>query len=117
MDFLEVPEGSPEGREIQRLQLENARMAAELETRQMQVDYVDCWLEGLTDRERWVIQHHIIDREIWHDIMIAFNARYTDDVSKDRLKRIQPQAPRACRSAGACSPRPGRRRLCRCRSR
>lgn len=87
-----VPEDSPQGREITRLKLESARMSAEMGVRQMQVDYVDCWLAGLTDRERWVIEHHIIEREIWHDIMIAFNQRYADDVSKDRLKRIQSRA-------------------------
>ena len=88
----EVPEDSPQGREIARLRLENARLAAELDVRQMKVEYVDSWLNGLTDRERWVIEHHIIDREIWYDVMIAFNKRYTDDVSKDRLKRLQTRA-------------------------
>ena len=88
----EVPEDSPQGREITRYRLENARLAAELDVRQMKVEYVDCWLQGLTDRERWVIEHHIIDREIWYDVMIAFNKRYTDDVSKDRLKRLQSRA-------------------------
>lgn len=88
----EIPPDSPEGREIARLALENARLAAELDVRQTQVDFVNSWLEGLTDRERWVIEHHIIDREIWYDVMIAFNSRYTDDVSKDRLKRLQSRA-------------------------
>ena len=88
----EVPEDSPQGREIARLRLEIARQTAELDMRQTQVDFVNCWLEGLTERERWVIERHIIDREIWYDVMLAFTRRYADDISKDRLKRLQARA-------------------------
>ena len=78
-----------------RARQKEARIAAletELEEKRLWVRYVNAWLNGLADRERWVVEHHVIDGEIWHDIIQQFNRRYDDDVSRDRLKRIQQRA-------------------------
>lgn len=85
-------EVSDTGAAIRAMEARIDALSREKAEKQLRVEYVRSWLEGLADRERWVIEHHIIDREIWHDIIIAFNQRYTDDVSKDRLKRLQQRA-------------------------
>ena len=85
-------EDSPQRQEIDRLEGEIARLRAEREEKQLRVRFVDSWLSGLPERERWVIERHVIEGEIWHDIIQQFNLRYMDDVSKDRLKRMQQKA-------------------------
>lgn len=67
-------------------------LRAELDEKRMLIAYVQSWLEGLTERERWVIERHIIEREIWYDIIPQFNARFVDNITRDRLKRLQKQA-------------------------
>ena len=84
--------GSEAQREVRRLESEIARLRRERAERQLGIEYVDSWLSGLPERERWVIERHLIDGEIWHDIITEFNARFTDAVSRDRLKRIQQRA-------------------------
>lgn len=88
----EAFEASEERAAIRRFEAQIEALRMERAEKQLRVQYVNSWLNGLAERERWVIERHIIDREIWHDIIIQFNARYTDDVSKDRLKRLQRRA-------------------------
>lgn len=71
---------------------EIAALERERAEKRLRIQYVDSWLSGLADRERWVIERHLIDGDIWHDIITPFNRRYDDDVTKDRLKRIQQKA-------------------------
>ena len=78
--------------EIRRLEAQIDALRREREEKALRVQYVESWLSGLADRERWVIERHVIEREIWHDIIPQFNTRFTDDVSKDRLKRLQQRA-------------------------
>ena len=85
-------ENSDAGLEVRHMEAEIARLEAEREERQLRVRYVESWLNGLPDRERWVIERHLIDGEIWHDIIQQFNARFSDDISRDRLKRLQTRA-------------------------
>ena len=75
-----------------RMQAQIDALRAEREERQLRARFVESWLSGLPERERWVIERHIIEGEIWHDIAPQFNARFMDDVSHDRLKRIQKKA-------------------------
>ena len=77
---------------VRRLEAEIDRLRAERAEQQLGVAYVESWLSGLPERERWVIERHVIDGEIWHDIITEFNARFDDAVSRDRLKRIQQRA-------------------------
>ena len=74
------------------LRSEIAALERERAEKRLHIQYVDSWLNGLADRERWVIERHLIDGDIWHDIITPFNRRYDDDVTKDRLKRIQQKA-------------------------
>ena len=85
-------EESEAGARARRMRAQIAALRSEREERQLRARFVESWLSGLPERERWVIERHIIEGEIWHDIAPQFNARFMDDVSHDRLKRIQKKA-------------------------
>ena len=69
-----------------------ARLEREREANRLLAQYVESWLTGLPERERWVIERHIIEGEIWHEVIPQFKTRFGDEVSRDRLKRMQQRA-------------------------
>lgn len=62
---------------------------AEYQTRMRNVKYVDSWLSGLPERERWMIEQQVIDGVFWRDLTALFRIRFGADCSKDTLKRIR----------------------------
>lgn len=67
-------------------------MRNEYRERRADVEYVDSWLKGLADRERWVIHQQVIDGKYWKDIIAEYKTAYAEDVSKDTLKRLRQRA-------------------------
>jgi hypothetical protein len=53
---------------------------------------VDAWLKGLTDRQRFVIEHQVIQNESWREVTNSFRQQFGESVSKDTLKRIKDRA-------------------------
>lgn len=78
--------------EIQEMQNKLGELEAELETRQKTVDYVESWLAGLPERERWMIEMQVIDGIIWREILTMYPEKFGEYRSKDTLKRIRDKA-------------------------
>lgn len=65
----------------------------ELKELRMIIRFVDGWLSGLSDRERWIINHKVIDVDYsWREIMMMYRVQYGEDHSRDALKRIKDRA-------------------------
>lgn len=56
------------------------------------VQYVQSWLSGLLDNERFIIQHQMIDRWPWPNVVEAYNAQFGIPLSKDTLRRVKARA-------------------------
>ncbi len=56
------------------------------------VQFVDAWLEGLTEKEQWVIRQQVIDGAFWREIIREYQAKYGDQYSKEGLKKIKRNA-------------------------
>ena len=80
------------GREARRIAEQIEALKRELEEKRLIVQYVDSWLKALTERERCVIERHLIEHEIWYDIAGTFKSRFSDEITTGRLKRLQQQA-------------------------
>ena len=76
-------------REMQKM-LEKAQK--EYEQKHYTVLCVDAWLNGLQERERWLIEHQVIDGEFWKNVINDFNDFFGDELSKDSLKRLKQRA-------------------------
>ena len=77
---------------IREMEQELAAMDAEWSKRRLTVMFVEAWLNGLGERERWIIEQQIIDEVFWRDIIIHYRATYHEEASKDTLKRLRNKA-------------------------
>jgi len=64
----------------------------EYSERKLTVLFVSSWLQGLSERERWIVEHQVIDGEYWKDIATAYKLAYSEESSKDSLKRLKSKA-------------------------
>ena len=78
--------------ELSRLESRLGELQAEYDDRISTVEYVNSWMYGLTDREKTVIKANIIDDLSWKDTIVVYKQRFSDEVSKDTLKRIKDKA-------------------------
>ena len=67
-------------------------LQAEYNERHKTVVYVESWLAGLPERERWMIETQVIDGVIWREILTQYPEKFGEYRSKDTLKRIRDKA-------------------------
>lgn len=78
--------------EVRELEAKLANLTEEYTTRKKTVDYVSSWLNGLPERERWVVEMQYIDGVIWREILVQYPEKFGEYRSKDTLKRIRDRA-------------------------
>lgn len=78
--------------ELQEVEVKIAALEDEYNTRQLTVMYVQSWLAGLTERERWVVEAQVIDGVFWKDVCSRYRQHFEEDCSKDTLKRYRDKA-------------------------
>lgn len=78
--------------EIREMEAKLSEMLAEYTERRKTVRYVESWLNGLPERERWMIEMQVIDGVIWREIIAKYPERFGEYRSKDTLKRIRDRA-------------------------
>lgn len=76
-------------RHIADLKADIRAMQEEQHSRQTCVAYVDAWLKGLTDRERWIVQGQIIDAKTWRELIREHETLYGEPRTKEALKRLR----------------------------
>lgn len=74
------------------MQKELAELQKEYDSRCFTVLFVSSWLKGLTERERWIVEHQIIDGEYWKDVVRKYRDTFCEETSKDSLKRLKQRA-------------------------
>lgn len=78
--------------DILELRKELQETKLEYEGRRFTVLFVEAWLRGLTERERWIVEHQVIDSEYWKEVARKYKAAFCEDTSKDSLKRLKLRA-------------------------
>lgn len=77
---------------LKKMECDLEKLKVEYSHRYITVMFVSSWLKGLTERERWIIEHQVIDGEFWKAVMSGYRATYSEDSSKDTLKRLKRRA-------------------------
>lgn len=77
---------------ITELKARHIQLTAELHNCELVVNFVDSWLEGLTERESWIIQQQVIEARFWKDVQMDYRREFDDVCSKDTLKRLRARA-------------------------
>lgn len=70
-----------------RRKIDKARL--QLEDAETNKAYVIAWLDGLSDRERFVIEHKRIQHEYWHEVQDDYAEQYNVDVTIQTLQRYE----------------------------
>ena len=78
--------------ELKDIEIKIAALKAEHEQRSTTVMYVQSWLSGLAERERWVVEAQVIDGVFWRDVASRYRQHFEEDCSKDTLKRYRDRA-------------------------
>ena len=74
------------------MQAELKETRQEHEQRYFTVLFVSAWLNGLPERERWIVEHQVIDGEYWKEVVCKFKTAFQEETSKDSLKRLKQRA-------------------------
>lgn len=58
------------------------------------IAYVDGWMKALPEKQRFVLQHQVIDGESWKEVVRKYREKFANQegVSKDRLKYTKAKA-------------------------
>lgn len=56
------------------------------------VVFVEAWLKGLPERERWVIENQVIDSVTWREIMSQYPIRFGETRTKRGLQILRDRA-------------------------
>ena len=79
-------------KDLKDIEIKIEALKSELEERSTAVAYVQSWLAGLPERERWVIEAQVIDGVFWKDVCSRYRQHFEEDCSKDTLKRCRDRA-------------------------
>ena len=78
--------------EMKHISQEIRELERELRSQRIVVHFVTAWLNGLNEKERWIIEKQVIDGAYWREVIFGFKAKFGDEYSKDGLKRIKRSA-------------------------
>ena len=77
---------------IMELREEVYMLESELATKRRALAFVDAWLLCINDRERFVVNKHVIDGETWQQVITDFSDSFGVEYSKDSLRKIKNRA-------------------------
>ena len=65
---------------------------AEYLDKQMTLLFVEGWLDGLTARERWIIEQQIFEGATYRQLNTMYREKFGEECSKDSLRRLRKTA-------------------------
>lgn len=78
---------TPDG--LKELEKQITEYEQELREKGIVLRFVEAWLDGLTEKERWIVQMQVIDGAYWREIVAEYHRRYGEEYSKEGLKKIK----------------------------
>lgn len=64
----------------------------ELQEKRQLLYYVESWLSGLTEKERFILKLYVMEEYTWRDLSQFYQERYAVYASKSTLKRMKQTA-------------------------
>lgn len=78
---------TPEG--LRELEKQIKDYEDELKDKTLAVHFVEAWLDGLSEKERWIVEKQVINGMYWREIIAEYHRRYGEEYSKEGLKKIK----------------------------
>lgn len=77
---------------IKELERELDEAREELNGKLPTVIFVEAWLKGLTEKERWIVEAQVIDKYTWGEVAGQHITKFGATTSKNTLKRLKNRA-------------------------
>ena len=77
---------------LKELEHEIRQLEKEAHEKAVSIKIVEAWLDGLTEKERWIVEKQLIDGMYWREVVSEYHRRYGEEYSKEGLKRIRDSA-------------------------
>ena len=74
---------------IVKLEMELEACRAEYDEKVQTVIFVDAWLKGLTEKERWIIEKQVIDAVTWRELIVLYARDFGEPRTKEALKKLR----------------------------
>ena len=69
-----------------------AALEAKYDKVHVMIEYVDSWLSGLNEKDRFIVESQVINQVSWREVVNQYRDRFKESFSKDTLKRIKDKA-------------------------
>lgn len=69
-----------------------SELREEKRQKEMVVVFVDAWLDGLTEKERWIVEQIYFEGSTYNDTARAYTERYSTPISRDGIRRLKKAA-------------------------
>ena len=56
------------------------------------VVFVEAWMKGLTERERWIVENQVIDSVTWREIIAQYHIKFGEPRTKRSLQMLRDKA-------------------------
>ena len=67
-------------------------MMDEYREKMLVVHFVGAWLEGLTEKERWMITGKTFEGKTYRELIVDYRSRYGENCSRDKLRELRKAA-------------------------
>ena len=67
-------------------------MQEEHREKMLVVHFVEAWLEGLTEKERWMITGKVFEGKTYRELIFDYRNRYGENCSRDKLRELRKAA-------------------------
>lgn len=68
------------------------KLKAEYQQKSPTVVFVDAWLLGLTEHERWIVERQVIDGVTWRELSSQHEKLFGEQRTKEGLKKLRARA-------------------------
>lgn len=77
---------------VHELIAEKEAIKEEYDEKILTVVFVEGWLKGLTERERWIVEQQVIDKVTWRELMAEYPLRFGETRTKRALQMLRDRA-------------------------
>ena len=81
--------GMPMSQEARNLTIQIEELLRTREKARITVMFVEAWMQGLTEKERWLIEKQTIDGVSWKEVSWHYTTAFGRSATLDSLKRIR----------------------------
>lgn len=61
----------------------------ELDEKIVTIQFVEAWMQGLTQKERWMIEGKVFEGKTYNELILEYKTRFNENCSRDKLRELR----------------------------